>query len=156
MIGAIKIIDGLFIGDQLASTVSLSPTILLGPWVCSCKQSHSCNQLRREVDSEPLGGYRRSLFDFLLAGPRQLGKKTFLNLNSCFLTPRTRLLTLFLTLLKKPSKLLSQFLFTRSEVRAGQRVRLQPTSWGSISGRFLSLLNFWIPDDQIWKSEQLS
>jgi len=31
MIGAIKIIDGLFIGDQLASTVRFSLTLLLGP-----------------------------------------------------------------------------------------------------------------------------
>ena len=37
MIGAIKIKDGLFIGDELASTVSVPPT--LTPFVCPLSDS---------------------------------------------------------------------------------------------------------------------
>lgn len=46
MIGAIKIKDGLFIGDELASTVSKFQILIIvikGSGVCSCKQSDSYN-----------------------------------------------------------------------------------------------------------------
>jgi hypothetical protein len=47
MIGAIKIKDGLFIGDELASTVSVRVTMRVGPRVRGCKQSDSHYQLCR-------------------------------------------------------------------------------------------------------------
>lgn len=80
MIGAIKIKDGLFIGDELASTVSTLEVCLtvmcLGSGICRCQQSHSYHQLRWQANLKSLGAYWGCLFDFLLVGLRQLGKNS--------------------------------------------------------------------------------
>jgi len=49
MIGAIKIKDGLFIGDELASTVSFKRFTVLGLGICSGQQSHPYHQLCWEI-----------------------------------------------------------------------------------------------------------
>ena len=70
MIGAIKIKDGLFIGDELAASVRpsrIAHNASLGPRVRGREQSHSCDQLRRNTDTQPLGAYRRGLPHVLLA-----------------------------------------------------------------------------------------
>ena len=72
MIGAIKIKDGLFIGDELASTVSVAPPLTLrfeGLGICGGQQSDACDKLCRQVDSKSLGADRRSLPYFLLVRP---------------------------------------------------------------------------------------
>lgn len=71
MIGAIKIKDGLFIGDELASTVSTFKSCsrgAVGLGICRCQQGHPRHQLRRQADLKPLGAHRRRLSDILLAG----------------------------------------------------------------------------------------
>ena len=56
-IGAIKIVDGLFLGDEYAAQVHfLSHPYLPGPRIRDQQQSDPYHQLRWEANSEPLGG----------------------------------------------------------------------------------------------------
>ena len=79
MIGAIKIKDGLFIGDEFAAQViSLYYitknflTCSLGSRIRSSKQGDSHYKLCSKVGTESLGGYRSSLSVFPLARLRKL------------------------------------------------------------------------------------
>jgi len=85
MIGAIKIKDGLFIGDELASTVSEFYFIVVGPRVRCCKQSHPYNQLRGKADTKPLGVNWSIIPHLLLARSGQPGKLQILNFFRCCL-----------------------------------------------------------------------
>lgn len=77
MIGAIKIKDGLFIGDEFAAQVS--PKVLFNPKlnsykgfrICGCKQSDPHYKLRWKTNPKQLGRNWSDLPDILLAG---LGK----------------------------------------------------------------------------------
>jgi len=71
MIGAIKIKDGLFIGDEMASQVRPTFSFVSGPRVRRCKQSNSRNKLCRQANPKPLGTHRSRLLDILLARLRQ-------------------------------------------------------------------------------------
>jgi len=70
MIGAIKIKDGLFIGDELASQVGSSFTHSPpGSGVRGCEQGDAHRQLRWQANSQPLGVNWRGVPHFLLVGP---------------------------------------------------------------------------------------
>lgn len=70
MIGAIKIKDGLFIGDEFAAQVT-TPLLLLnpflGPGIRHGKQGHSRDQLCGAASPQSLGTDRRRLFEVQLA-----------------------------------------------------------------------------------------
>jgi hypothetical protein len=93
MIGAIKIKDGLFIGDEFAAQVS-HPAIFqssrkldvcsifkfaflinycAGFRICSRQQGFAHCELRRQADEQSLGEHGRGLLDFLLDGLRVSG-----------------------------------------------------------------------------------
>ena len=134
MIGAIKIKDGLFIGDELASTVSLlfEPNLLLPPiglGIRGCQQSDACDQLCWEVGAESLGADWRRLPDLLLAGPGQPGKviQILRLVYRCFWIQGTRLQTPFSNLLKRRLSKQSPCWCTRSAARVGQRAPWLPT-----------------------------
>jgi hypothetical protein len=75
MIGAIKIKDGLFIGDEFSAQVSdflFRSVIILGPGICCCQQGHSYNKLCWQANRKLLGVYRNCLPYILLARLREL------------------------------------------------------------------------------------
>lgn len=75
MIGAIKIKDGLFIGDEFAAQVksSLLSYLNIGLGVRHGQQSQPHYQLRWQTGPKPLGSYRGRLFKIQLARLRKLG-----------------------------------------------------------------------------------
>ena len=72
LIGAIKIKDGLFIGDEMAAQVGRAGSEP-GPRVRLGQQGHSHHQLRWSPGAQPLGADRSALPDLLLARPGQSG-----------------------------------------------------------------------------------
>ena len=72
MIGAIKIIDGLFIGDQFAAQVIFYDKA--GSRVRSGQQGDTRDQCRSQADTKPLGEYKGALPLFSMDGRRGLGK----------------------------------------------------------------------------------
>jgi hypothetical protein len=83
MIGAIKIKDGLFIGDSFAAQVSqlLSPILFTGLRICCRQQSHAHNQLLRKTSTKPLGRPRSRVFDILVARYWELNNFRFQGYN---------------------------------------------------------------------------
>ena len=73
MIGAIKIKDGLFIGDEFAAQVKSLLSYLIGLGVRHGQQSQPHYQLRWQTGPKPLGSYRGRLLKIQLARPRKLG-----------------------------------------------------------------------------------
>lgn len=88
MIGAIKIKDGLFIGDSFAAQVSANSSIsvittllfpnvaylrdlffFIGPRICGGQQGDTYHQLRRQTGSKPLGRQRCSISYLPVVGP---------------------------------------------------------------------------------------
>ena len=78
IIGAIKIKDGLFIGDEFAAQVS-TPAVLTraGPRIRGRKQGLTSSKLRRPVNTEPLGAHRSLVPHLLLGRSGEPGTRTF-------------------------------------------------------------------------------
>lgn len=73
MIGAIKIKDGLFIGDEFAAQVSFYYwMIIIGFGICGSQQSNTHSKLFSKINPKSLGSNRGSLPFLFVAGLRKL------------------------------------------------------------------------------------